>query len=292
MQVKIEFMTVSFNKFSKIGFAAVLFSFVWGMLVSAQDNQTQPQAQPQSQAPAQPPVQTKAPDALADWPMIEKEYKALRADRDNILAQVKTAYDDKNKAYEELRALKEKSSSSVVEKEELAKKIEIFDKEKMDLEEKISSFEDNNKELAEQIESLQKLNKTLTEENQEMLNQAGLRESTKVQVPKSLMSAVKDREQMVRENADMHYNLGVLLSKNQEFRNAAIEFQRAIELRKDDASSYFNLGKIYADFYKDKVKAVGYFKKYLELNPQAEDRNWVQNFITSFKSWKAEEKIA
>ncbi len=287
-----NFRSSLFNHLLKIGIAGVVLCLTSVFVLSAQDNQAQPSAQAQPQAPSQPQVQTKVPDALADWPMIEKEYKALRADRDNILAQVKTAYDEKNKAYEELRSLKEKSSSTVTEKEELAKKIEVFDKEKMDLEEKISSYEDDNKELTEQIESLQKLNAALTKENQEMLNQASLRESSKVQVPKSLMSAVKDREQMVRENADMHYNLGVLLAKNQEFRNAAIEFQRAVELRKDDAASYFNLGKIYADFYKDKVKAVEYFKKYLEINPQAEDRNWVENFITTIKSWKAEEKIA
>ena len=286
-------MTNITSKISKFCFIVVFFCSASPLFLLAQDNQAQAPTQPQTQAPSQPPaVKTKVPDALADWPMIEKEYKALRADRDNILAQVKTAYDEKNKAYDELRVLKEKSSSTVSEKEELSKKIETFDKEKMDLEEKIASYEDDNKELSSQIESLQKLNTALTKENQEMLNQVSLRENSKVQVPKSLMSAVKDREQMVRENADMHYNLGVLLAKNQEFRNAAIEFQRAIELRKDDASSYFNLGKIYADFYKDKVKAVEYFKKYLEINPQAEDRNWVENFITTIKSWKAEEKIS
>ena len=36
-------------------------------------------------------------DPMGDWSVIEKEYKALRADRDNVLAQVKVAYDDKNK---------------------------------------------------------------------------------------------------------------------------------------------------------------------------------------------------
>lgn len=274
------------------------FIFIAVGSIAAQEKQTQqvPRTQVAQQSPqatpSTPQVSAQSPEALADWPMIEKEYKALRADRDNILAQVKTAYEEKNKVLDELRELKTKADSALSEKEALTKKLEVFDKEKSDLDEKISSYEVDNKELAGQIESLQKLNTALTQENQEMLNRPNRQEDMKVQAPKSLMSAVKEREQMVRENADMHYNLGVLLAKNQEYRNAGIEFQRAIELRSDDAASYFNLGKIYADFYKDKVKAVEYFKKYLEINPQAEDRNWVENFITTFKSWRAEEKIA
>ena len=232
-----------------------------------------------------------APDALADWPMIEKEYKALRADRDNILAQVKAAYDERNKALDALRATKENVFASVAEKEALNKKIEILEKEKIDIDEKISNYEIDNKELLDQVESLQKLNAALTQENQEMLDRSNQQEGIKIQAPKSLMGAVKEKEQLIRENADMHYNLGVLMTKNQDYRNAAIEFERATQLRSDDAASYFNLGKIHADFFKDKEKAVGYFQKYLQLSPQAEDRGWVESFIALTKGWRAEEKL-
>jgi len=231
-------------------------------------------------------------DPMGDWSMIEKEYKALRADRDNVLAQVKVAYDDKNKVLDELREVKTKIEKLNTEKAELAKKIEILDKEKTDLDEKFGTVDIDNKDLAGQVESLQKLNSALAQENDALKNQPTTPAAQVVSAPKSLMDAVKQRDGLIRENADMHYNLGVLLSKNQDFRNAAIEFTRAIELRKDDASSYFNLGKIYADFYKDNVKAVEYFKKYLEYNPRAEDRGWVESFITSIKAFRGEEKIS
>jgi len=193
---------------------------------------------------------------------------------------------------DELREIKSKLEKIMAEKEELVKKIEISEKEKTDLDEKFGTVDIDNKDLTGQVESLQKLNNALAQENDALKNQPRTQAAQVVTAPKSLMDAVKQRDVLIRENADMHYNLGVLLAKNQDFRNAAIEFTRAIELRKDDASSYFNLGKIYADFYKDNVKAVEYFKKYLEYNPRAEDRSWVESFITSIKAFRAEEKLS
>ena len=267
----------------RIFFALFCTAFFYMPTVFAQDAEPQP-------ASDSTPAQT-SDAALADWPMIEKEYKALRADRDNILAQVKAAYDEKNKALEALKSAEEKASTVDTERSELLKKIEAFEKEKMDIEDKISGYEQDNRDLSGQIESLQKLNLALTQENQEMLNQTSQHENSKVQAPKSLMEAVKNHQQLIRENADMHYNLGVLMSKNQDYKNATLEFQRAVQLRPNDASAYFNLGKIQADFYKDKVKAVEYFQKYLKLNPEAEDRGWVESFITTVKAWRAEEKL-
>ena len=229
---------------------------------------------------------------MGDWAVIEKEYKALRADRDNVLAQVKVAYEDKNKVLDELREAKTKLEKLSAERAELSKKIEISEKEKTDLDEKFVTIDIDNKDLVGQVESLQKLNNNLAQENDALKNQPKTPVAQVVAAPKSLMDAVKQRDGLVRENADMHYNLGVLLTKNQDFRTAAIEFERAIQLRKDDASSYFNLGKIYADFYKDNIKAVEYFKKYLEYNPKAEDRGWVETFITSIKALRGEEKIS
>ena len=69
-------------------------------------------------------------DPMADWSVIEKEYKALRADRDNILAQVKAAYEDKNKVLDELREVKAKLEKANSDKDEISKKIETLEKEK------------------------------------------------------------------------------------------------------------------------------------------------------------------
>ncbi len=89
----------------------------------------------------------------------------------------------------------------------------------------------------------------------------------------------------------MHYNLGVLLTKDDDYVTAADEFKRAIELVPGDSASHFNLGKLYADHLDDKELAVKYFQKYLKLEPQAEDSNWVKRFIASTQAWLGDEKL-
>jgi tetratricopeptide (TPR) repeat protein len=229
---------------------------------------------------------------LHDWTLIEKEYKALRADRDNILAQVKVAYDERNKALEELAAIKAKTGNLVSNQEVLEQKVQGAEQEKAELSEKISQLENESKELAGQLESLQNLTRTLTQENQELLNRNRVIQDIPLQIPKNMMAVVKERDRLIKESADMHYNLGVLLTKNGDYRNAHAEFLRAIQLRPNDSASYFNLGKINADYFKDKEKAITFFQKYLHLEPKADDRGWVEGFISQMRAWRADEKIA
>ncbi len=239
-------------------------------------------AQEQAADPAQ---------ALNDWTLLEKEYKALRADRDNILAQVKVAYDERNKAIEDSKATIEKVGQLKAENEQLLKNIEELKKANEQLDDKMTNIELESKDLADQVASMQALNKTLTEENQAMLNRPNTQEDVQFQAPKSMLKIAQDRDKLVRENADLHYNLGVMLSKSGDYKNAAAEFLRASQLRPDDASAYFNLGKLYADYLPEKEKAVEYFKTYLRLQPQAEDSSWVRTFIATFKASRAEEKL-
>lgn len=230
--------------------------------------------------------------ALNDWTLLEKEYKALRADRDNILAQVKVAYDERNKAIEDSKGTMEKIGQVKVENAQLLKDIEELKKANEQLDDKATTLELESKDLADQVASMQALNKTLTEENQTLLSRpTTVVEDPHVQIPKDVMKIAQDRDKLIRENADLHYNLGVMLSKSGDYKNAAAEFTRAIQLRPDDAYSHFNLGKLYADYLPEKEKAIDYFKTYLRLQPQAQDSGWVRSFIATFKASRAEEKL-
>jgi len=229
--------------------------------------------------------------ALNDWTLLEKEYKALRADRDNILAQVKVAYDERNKAIEDSKATIEKVGQLKAENEQMLKNIEELKKANEQLDDKMINIELESKDLADQVASMQALNKTLTEENQALLSRPDTQEDVQFQAPKSMLKIAQDRDKLVRENADLHYNLGVMLSKSGDYKNAAAEFLRASQLRPDDAAAFFNLGKLYADYLPEKEKAIDYFKTYLRLQPQAEDSSWVRTFIATFKASRAEEKL-
>ena len=111
------------------------------------------------------------------------------------------------------------------------------------------------------------------------------------QMPVAISRMAHQHERLVKETADMHYNLGVLFSSKKEYNRAASEFQKVIELRPDDADAHYNLGVIYAEHVPDRQKAMAYFRRYIELNPQAHDASWVKQYIASWQVWEAKERL-
>ncbi len=89
----------------------------------------------------------------------------------------------------------------------------------------------------------------------------------------------------------MHYNLGVILSRQKDYRRAAVEFRKVIELRPDDADAHYNLGVIYAEHVPNRSKALAYFRKYLALNPRSQDASWVKQYIATWQAWEGKERL-
>jgi chromosome segregation ATPase len=110
-------------------------------------------------------------------------------------------------------------------------------------------------------------------------------------VPANVARLAQQHQRLVKETADMHYNLGVLLTKNQQYYQAASEFRKVLELRPDDGEAHYNLGVIYAEHLPDREKAVVHFRRYLEIHPRAQDAGWVKQYIASWQAWEAKERL-
>jgi tetratricopeptide (TPR) repeat protein len=90
----------------------------------------------------------------------------------------------------------------------------------------------------------------------------------------------------------MHYNLGVFYSQNKEFDRATAEFEKAIEVNPDDASSYFNLGYIYAEHLQNRPKAVANFRQFLKLAKRDDkDADWAKRYILTWQTWEGKTPI-
>ena len=110
-------------------------------------------------------------------------------------------------------------------------------------------------------------------------------------VPTEVTTLAREHERLVKDLADTHYNMGVIFAKNQEYVRAAKEFEMVVELRPDDADAHYNLGLIYAEHIPDRNKAMGFFRRYLDINPGASDATWVRQYIASWKAWAANESL-
>lgn len=127
---------------------------------------------------------------------------------------------------------------------------------------------------------------------------------------------------------ETHYNLAVVYTKSEDYINAVEEYKKVIEMKPDMADSYYSLGtaenNLAVDIQQGKVRlnedgtlfnpmvedvaddklsdnektyvkdlydsAVANYEKYLELNPNAEDKNDVETQINKIKEAQNSEK--
>lgn len=110
-------------------------------------------------------------------------------------------------------------------------------------------------------------------------------------VPGDVTRLARQHEKLVKETAEMHYNLGVLFAKNRQYPQAVAEFHKVVELRPDDGDAHYNLGLIYAEHLPDRGRALENFRRYLQMNPKAEDASWVKQYIASWQAWEGKERL-
>jgi len=103
-----------------------------------------------------------------------------------------------------------------------------------------------------------------------------------VHKPENVMDYLKLLE-IMPDNPDIHYNLGILYLKRNDYFDAAQEFMQAVRLNPQDAEACYNLGILYEIFLNDKKMAVFYYRKYLEINPEAQDKGIVKSWIKELR---------
>ncbi len=284
---------------------------------------------------------------------MKSTYDGIVADRDNLLNQIKIAYEERDTAYSSIEGLEtgrdeaeqkvedlENELSKVKEgMEPLQKKLEVMEQKKNEwIEERanlhmtIESLEDdvriaqaksgmdelntkalmavqkieelegqlgNAKQAVKAREEIEKvLDKTRHElqqlqiqfesvstENQNLQHQL-------IKIPGDLSKITAERDRAIKENADMHYNLGVLFAENRQYEQAVIEFERSLAIRPRDPQCHYNLGVIYSEHLRNEEKAVEHLRTYIQMKPDAEDGNWVRQMIASLQSWRGQQRLA
>jgi tetratricopeptide (TPR) repeat protein len=137
-------------------------------------------------------------------------------------------------------------------------------------------------ELKSANEKLEKFNKDYSEAVKKNISL----ERRATDAPAKFAELARQNKVLIRQTANMHYNLGVFYTKEKEYSRAAAEFEKAIELTPDDAYSHFNLGYIYAEYLVDRSRAIEHFRQYLRLaKSNDKDVDWVKNYIITWQTW-------
>ena len=137
------------------------------------------------------------------------------------------------------------------------------------------------------ISELEKQKDEFYEKNRFLYNDNKFLKEKVESYPKRLsqVSILKDR--LLKENAVLHYNLGVFHIQRQEYSEAIIEFEKVLELTPNDPATHYNLGLIYAEYLNDKPKAMIHFKRYLMTTTKDDkDADRAKKYILTWEKWQ------
>lgn len=138
--------------------------------------------------------------------------------------------------------------------------------------------------LREEIASLRDAVERTKEDYARVRRKNKVFEAKLVNAPVRLSEITRKNKVLIQQSANMHHNMGMFYLKNKEYERAIAEFERAVELRPEDASSHFNIGYIYAEHLLDSKKAVKHFERYLKcVNRQGPDIDWVREYILTWQ---------
>ncbi|MFH1837847.1 MAG: tetratricopeptide repeat protein [Candidatus Omnitrophota bacterium] len=181
------------------------------------------------------------------------------------------------------QALKEESKTRISEKRILEKNISRLEKEIGVAQKR----EEKNKEVISSLRS--DIEELETERREDKKTILGLEKETR-RVPSDLRKISLHNQELTKQLADTHYNLGVYFCRQGEFRRAMEEYKQVLEIRPQDTDAMYNLAVIYAEHETDRDKAIELFERYITIDNKSTNAQWAKNYIMKWEAWRRESK--
>ena len=215
-------------------------------------------------------------DLLTKQEEAEKENASLR---DLLTKQVQAApeYQLLDREAKRLREENEKLGQTINVMETKLKL--ALDRIKKDQERELSMIRQvrGQKQL---LDELRAQNEVLTKTNQELnelINQA----------PGRIKDMAAQNQAMLKETAEMHYNMGVFFTENKQFPQAEREYVRALDFDPNNLKVHYNLGYLYAEELNNHDKAMYHLEKYLQIDPNSKESESIRSYIATRQAWNA-----
>ncbi len=128
------------------------------------------------------------------------------------------------------------------------------------------------------LDNIQLQNTTLSKANgelNELINQA----------PEKIKLMAAQNRALLKETAEMHYNMAVFFTQNQKFAEAEREYVRALEFDPNNLKIHYNLGYLYAEDMNKHDKAMYHLEKYLQIDPNSKESEAIRAYIATRQTW-------
>lgn len=191
--------------------------------------------------------------------------------------------------------------------EEISSQLKDYEKEKKMLDESLEELsketERRHTQISSRIESyknkIEKLSQDLDKKTQKLLalkkeNKLLKEEPKKKEASEQFKQALAQKEEQLdklkqkvenlrQELKDkkvmLHYNLAVDFSQRKDFRNAIIEYEKALSIDPRHSPSHYNLGILYEEYEEDYSRAISHYRRYVQLRPNSPEASQVKQWI-------------
>ena len=206
---------------------------------------------------------------------LEKQLSQMEQLEKRMQAETESLSKEKSKLTDAKEKLQADAASYLSGNEKLQKEKETLN---TGLEKAQKLVETKEAESQRLKESLKKLEKRIDKERA-----AG--ESKSEEEAKKMKKKLSEMDKKVKEEGALyHYNLAVAFTEAKHYDAAITEYEKALESSPDNAEAHYNLGLIYDNIKDDANKAIFHYRAYLKLRPKAVDRDEVERAIKNLKT--------
>lgn len=213
--------------------------------------------------------------------LLYNEAQSLKVKLQNEIAETILRYEALQKENEKL---KKESLEYLKQQGDIVRGQEALDKK---IKQHIYALKESGKKLRQAQKELQ----GLRQENLELTDISSLSRDTRVKKQEEKITKLESdlssaKERLRKQEALLHYNLGVCYTKEKSYDMAIDEYEKVLGLNPDDADTHYNLAILYDDSRKNPKRAVEHYNKYLGLMPEAQDldevKEWIERLTPKF----------
>lgn len=218
---------------------------------------------------------------------LKDEIKKQQEIQDNLnseLDKLKIEY-EKARKNTEIKKLNALIQNLERERNSLESNLKRKESEFNKISEQKNKLDSENTELNAQLQSYKKNYAQALQKNKGM-------EQEMKNIPGKFTEIARQNKKLIKETAQMHYNLGVFYTKNKQYERALVEFEKVVEIDPNDPYAYFNLGYIYAEYLVNRPKAIASFRHFLRLaKSDDKDIDWVKKYLLTWEAYEGKKPM-
>lgn len=132
--------------------------------------------------------------------------------------------------------------------------------------------------------TLERVKKQLEKQERKALQENNDKHNKIISETNAMRKKISDLEATLQqERATYYYNLAVAYTEAKLYDEAVQAYESSLKFNPTSPDAHYNLGIIYDNIQKDQEKALLHYKRYLELKPDADDKDEVQSWIDRLK---------